>query len=48
MYNFIDLFLGIGGFRLWREAPGMKCVFNSGIDKHRIDKHRIDKHREEI
>lgn len=31
--KFIDLFAGIGGFRLAGEALGMECVFSSEIDK---------------
>jgi len=33
-YNFIDLFAGIGGFRLALESFGGKCVFTSEWDKH--------------
>ena len=33
-YKFIDLFAGIGGFRLGFEAQGFKCVFSSEIDPH--------------
>lgn len=33
MPTFIDLFCGIGGFRLGLEACGLKCVFSSEIDK---------------
>ncbi|MDM8567319.1 DNA cytosine methyltransferase [Candidatus Halobeggiatoa sp. HSG11] len=33
-YKFIDLFAGIGGFRLGFEKYGFKCVFSSEIDKH--------------
>lgn len=32
--NFIDLFCGLGGFRLALESYGAKCVFSSDIDKH--------------
>ncbi|MBU3897002.1 MAG: DNA cytosine methyltransferase [Nanoarchaeota archaeon] len=32
--TFIDLFAGIGGFRLAFEKLGLKCVFSSEIDKH--------------
>lgn len=33
-YNFIDLFAGIGGFRLAMESFGANCIFSSEIDKH--------------
>lgn len=32
-FNFIDLFSGIGGFRLAFESLGGKCIFSSDIDK---------------
>ncbi len=34
MLKFIDLFSGIGGFRLAFESVGAKCVFSADIDKH--------------
>jgi len=34
MNKFIDLFCGIGGFRLALEKQGLQCVFSSDIDKH--------------
>jgi len=33
MYQFIDLFCGIGGFRIALERKGMQCVFSSDSDK---------------
>ena len=33
-FKFIDLFAGIGGFRLGMEKAGFKCVFSSEIDEH--------------
>jgi len=33
MYKFIDLFCGIGGFRVALEKKGFECVFSSDIDK---------------
>lgn len=32
MFRFIDLFCGIGGFRLALQKQGMECVFSSDID----------------
>lgn len=32
MYTFIDIFAGIGGFRVALEKKGLKCVFTSEID----------------
>lgn len=32
--TFVDLFCGIGGFRIPFEELGAKCVFSSDIDKH--------------
>ncbi len=34
MYKFIDLFAGIGGFRVALQKRGMKCVFSSEIDDY--------------
>ncbi|GHT04799.1 hypothetical protein AGMMS5026_06890 [Endomicrobiia bacterium] len=38
MYKFIDLFCGIGGFRVALEKRGLECVFSSDIDKKPIKK----------
>ena len=32
-YTFIDLFAGLGGFRIAFEKVGGKCVFSSDIDE---------------
>lgn len=32
--TFIDLFAGIGGFRIALESLGLKCILSSEIDKH--------------
>lgn len=34
MYKFIDLFAGLGGFRIAFENSGCECVFSSEIDKY--------------
>lgn len=34
MYKFIDLFCGIGGFRVALEEKGLECVFSCDIDKY--------------
>lgn len=36
-FKFIDLFAGIGGFRLAFESFGAKCVFSSEWDKYSQD-----------
>lgn len=33
-FTFIDLFAGIGGFRLALDKLGLKCVFSNDYDKH--------------
>lgn len=38
--TFIDLFAGIGGFRLGLESNGAKCVFSSEIDEHAINMYK--------
>ena len=39
-FKFIDLFSGIGGFRIPLEKLGGNCVAYSEIDKHAIDVYR--------
>lgn len=38
--RFIDLFAGIGGFRLALENIGAECVFSSEIDEHAIQMYK--------
>jgi len=40
--KFIDLFAGIGGFRLGFEAVGCKCVFSSEIDEHACEMYKLN------
>ena len=35
-FNFVDIFSGIGGFRIALESLGGKCVYSSEIDEHAI------------
>lgn len=39
-YKFIDLFAGIGGFRIAFENQGCECVFSSEIDKYAIETYK--------
>ncbi len=39
-FKFIDLFAGIGGFRIAMENNGGKCVFSSEIDKYAIETYK--------
>jgi len=41
-FTFIDLFSGIGGFRLALESLGGKCVFSSDIDKKSCDTYELN------
>lgn len=36
MFNFVDLFAGIGGFRLAAENLGASCVFSCELDKYAV------------
>lgn len=38
--KFIDLFSGIGGFKISFESFGVKCVLSSEIDKYTINKYK--------
>lgn len=40
--KFIDLFAGIGGFRLGFEHVGCKCVFSSEIDNHACEMYELN------
>lgn len=40
--KFIDLFAGIGGFRLAFEDIGYKCVFSAEIDKHACEVYKAN------
>lgn len=40
--RFIDLFCGIGGFRLAFESVGGECVFSSDIDKFACETYRLN------
>lgn len=42
--KFIDLFAGIGGFRLGLERENFQCVASCEIDKHACDMYRINFH----
>lgn len=41
-FRFIDLFAGIGGFRLGFESVGAKCVFSSEIDPHACEMYELN------
>ena len=41
-YKFIDLFAGIGGFRLGFESFGFECVFSSEIDEHAKEVYKLN------
>lgn len=40
--KFIDLFAGIGGFRLGFENAGCECVFSSEIDEHACEMYELN------
>lgn len=41
-FSFIDLFAGIGGFRIALESVGGKCVFSSEWDKHCQESYKLN------
>lgn len=41
-YTFIDLFAGMGGFRIAFEKQGCKCVFSSEIDKAARETYKLN------
>lgn len=42
MIKFIDLFCGLGGFRVALEEQGCKCVFSSDIDKYARETYQMN------
>lgn len=42
MIKFIDLFCGLGGFRIAFESFGCKCVFSSDIDKYACQTYKMN------
>lgn len=40
--NFIDLFAGIGGFRLGLEANGFNCVYSADNNKHAVEVYKAN------
>lgn len=40
--TFVDLFAGLGGFRLGLEANGFSCVFGSDFSKHAADMYKLN------
>lgn len=42
MIKFIDLFCGLGGFRVALEHWGCECVFSSDIDKYARETYKLN------
>ena len=42
MIKFIDLFCGLGGFRVALESWGCECVFSSDIDKYARETYKLN------
>lgn len=38
--TFVDLFCGIGGFRIGLEAAGFECVYANDIDDHAVETYK--------
>lgn len=46
MLTFIDLFAGIGGFRIALERGGARCAFSSEIDKYALQVYKANFHED--
>lgn len=42
--TFVDLFCGIGGFRIGLEAAGFECVYANDIDKDAVEVYKTNRH----
>lgn len=42
--TFVDLFCGIGGFRIGLEAAGFECVYANDIDNDAVEVYKKNRH----